>query len=324
MQTVIVLLRGGLGNQLFQYAAGLMLSDSIDGDLCLHSSDVIPDLRVWWRRFRTAIRQNWASTQQRVALRLGDRSPSILGMQSGARLLTAGEARRWGLSNRAVRRLLRGERVTTGSVRLVDSTAKLQHAALRDGNIGGDGVTILSGYFQDESIVEAVIGRVRETVSLPLATPHISRWRAWIERGTTVGVHVRRGDYLVGAHATEYASLTPDWYARSAAHLESRIRADLRYLVVSDDPQWARDMIRLPGPTEYVVHESPVEPAEDLRLLSLCQHHIIANSTFSWWGARLGETGGVVVAPSRWRKAGLEDGNLYPARWMTVEVATEA
>ena len=69
----------------------------------------------------------------------------------------------------------------------------------------------------------------------------------------------------------------------------------------SDDPAWARACLRLPGPVAFV-DDSGAEPDyEDLRLMTSCRHFIIANSTFSWWGAWLaGNEHKIVVAPRRW------------------------
>ena len=94
-------------------------------------------------------------------------------------------------------------------------------------------------------------------------------------------------------------------------------------MVVTDEPAWVRANLRLPGPVDVASGEHPSTPQEDLALLASCRHHIIANSTFSWWGARLARphgTGGDVVAPTAWHMDGspLEPGYL-PASWLTLE-----
>ena len=83
-----------------------------------------------------------------------------------------------------------------------------------------------------------------------------------------------------------------------------RVRKDIpdaHLYVFSDDPVWAKENLTLDLPTCFISHNGPDRDYEDLRLMSNCQHHIIANSSFSWWGAWLcGNPGKIVVAPDPW------------------------
>ncbi|HSR31651.1 MAG TPA: alpha-1,2-fucosyltransferase, partial [Anaerolineae bacterium] len=93
----------------------------------------------------------------------------------------------------------------------------------------------------------------------------------------SVAVHVRHGDNVKAAAAL--GVLAPAYYERAFTAICSEV-AQPRFFVFSDDPEWARSVLRTPGQTTYVAHNSPHHSYEDLRLMTLCKHHIIANSTF--------------------------------------------
>ncbi|MGA0174398.1 MAG: alpha-1,2-fucosyltransferase, partial [Phycisphaerales bacterium] len=128
----------------------------------------------------------------------------------------------------------------------------------------------------------------------------VRKWTATRRTGRPlVGVHVRRGDYLKRRIVDSVVHLSPSWYSAAAERLTER-HGELEFVVVSDDPAWCRESLRLPGPMAIASLDHPKDPLEDLALLSRCDHHILANSTFSWWGARLAAAGGDVVAPTCW------------------------
>ncbi|MBN1242903.1 MAG: alpha-1,2-fucosyltransferase [Spirochaetales bacterium] len=147
-----------------------------------------------------------------------------------------------------------------------------------------------------------------------------SRWDAAAKEDSSVSVHVRGGDYLTHGAAGVYGSVCgPDYYANAFALIEERI-ADPKFLVLTDDPEHAARMLEGVGHDYRVVNDGEFEddPGFDLHILRTCRHHIIANSTFSWWGAFLGSSsGGVTVCPDRWTDDGtvnLDD--LVPDDWI--------
>ncbi|SHL22374.1 alpha-1,2-fucosyltransferase [Roseibium suaedae] len=119
-----------------------------------------------------------------------------------------------------------------------------------------------------------------------------------IREGTTVCIHIRRGDYLKEPSALEvHGLIEPDYYERGHRMMEE-LHAPDRYLVFSDSPDLAREAL---GHLPKVVFMEPRPQEQDLALMSLCHHHIIANSSFSWWGAWLGRREGqTVIAPRYW------------------------
>lgn len=141
-----------------------------------------------------------------------------------------------------------------------------------------------------------------------------------IQASESVCVHVRRGDYVSNAAFKE--TLGPcgiDYYERALVSITARVNSP-KFFVFSDDPVWARLNLRLPGPCVTVDHNHGKSDVEDLRLMSQCRHFVIANSSFSWWGAWLcGRSDKTVVAPSRWFKQDkIPATDRIPPDWIRV------
>jgi hypothetical protein len=128
----------------------------------------------------------------------------------------------------------------------------------------------------------------------------------------SVSVHLRRGDYL-SDQVMDICSL--DYYRSAAKHMEERI-GHPTYYVFSDDADWVRRHVDfLPGAT-FIDHNKGPESYKDMHLMSRCKHHIIANSSFSWWGAWLNPSvEKIVVAPRTWFRDGRDDTDHVPSHW---------
>jgi hypothetical protein len=135
----------------------------------------------------------------------------------------------------------------------------------------------------------------------------------------SVSVHVRRGDYVSDPATNQSLGTCSAEYYRGAARLIASQVSSPRFFVFSDEPDWARANLELEGPAVFVTHNDPERGYEDMRLMAFCRHHIVANSSFSWWGAWLSNSGGIVVAPKRWFKANEWDArDLVPERWVRL------
>ncbi len=133
--------------------------------------------------------------------------------------------------------------------------------------------------------------------------------------GDSVSLHVRRSDYLWASNGRP--ALDEAWYRAAISEMSRRVAAP-RWFVFSDDLEWCRETFAdLPDAT--FVDGNDASPAEDLRLMSACRHHVIANSTFSWWGAYLGAEGGITVCPAQWFKGlATRPGAMVPEDWTMV------
>jgi hypothetical protein len=183
------------------------------------------------------------------------------------------------------------------------------------GTVYLDGLWQSEGYFKD---VEAVIRKDLEIVPPQDEVAH--RLAAQIREADAVAVHVRWFD-PPGRGPSAY-NLPVGYYQRAMAEMERRVEKPL-YVLFSDDPEAARSMLALPSKQILVVGEivKTTNPVADLWLMTQCKHFIIANSTFSWWGAWLGHNKKkIVIAPgirlegkTAWGFRG-----LLPESWLTL------
>lgn len=121
-----------------------------------------------------------------------------------------------------------------------------------------------------------------------------------IENTQSVSVHVRRGDYLNAQNFRVYGNIcTEEYYHRAMEQMKKRCKKPVFYLF-TNDTEWVRDHLFEPG-MEIIGPEAEKADYEDMYLMSRCRHNIIANSSFSWWGAWLNEhEDKKVLTPDRW------------------------
>ncbi len=283
---IIVRLMGGLGNQLFQYAAGRRLSHVRTTPLKLDLS--------------------WFDTQE---LRFYELSC----FQLEAQCATAAEVQ-----------ALRDER--PGILhRLFHRTPKPPPSWVREQNFRFDARVLdlgadafLDGYWQSEKYFLDIEPILREDFRFGKPANELNRALAdRIVSCASVSLHVRRTDYVTNPQAkARHGTCTPEYYANSVARIAQMVAAP-HFFVFSDDPAWAREKLDLHQPTTVVDLNGPDSGYEDLRLMTRCRHHIIANSSFSWWGAWLSESPAkIVIAPAQWFQDGSRDTmDLLPPTW---------
>lgn len=132
----------------------------------------------------------------------------------------------------------------------------------------------------------------------------------------SASVHVRRGDYVHDPVAARVhgGCCGPDYYRRCLDALRMR-HPDLTVFAFSDDPAWVASNLDAPAGT-VVVDSAQSSAAEDIWLMSLCRHHVVANSSFSWWGAWLSRQEGTTFAPRRWyADPSVPERDVVPANW---------
>ena len=177
--------------------------------------------------------------------------------------------------------------------------------------------TILFGFWQSEKYFQAVAEILRSEFR-PIAAPsgENARWLDEIVRIEAVCVHIRRADNVTNAAATTRACSLA-YFSRAMEYVRSTAR-NPRFFIFSDDPDWVRENFVVPDST-VVDANGPGAADEELRLMSACRHHIIANSTLSWWGAWLGEhESQIVIAPEPWFFTGRPTPDLLPKRWLRM------
>jgi hypothetical protein len=140
-----------------------------------------------------------------------------------------------------------------------------------------------------------------------------------IKNTNAVSIHIRRGDYL-SSHWQSSVHVIKDiaYYKRAVKLIEEKITAPA-YFIFSDDLQWVKQNLQLDNCT-YVEHNTGKNSFIDMYLMSLCKHNIIANSSFSWWGAWLNSnTSKIVIMPQKWMNNNTCEG-IFPEEWIKLPV----
>jgi len=178
----------------------------------------------------------------------------------------------------------------------------------------------LEGYWQSERYFKKHEQQVRNDFlfKLPLEGKNLS-FAQNLGQGNDVSVHIRRGDYVTNPNANKvHGTCSMEYYQSAINYIMQNIESPILY-IFSDDPQWVRENIKLKIRHEFIDHNRGSESFNDMRLMSMCSHHIIANSSFSWWGAWLNPNQNkIVVAPKKWFEIKLNTKDLYPRGWVQL------
>ena len=291
---VVVRLSGGLGNQLFQYAMGRYLSFSAKTELVLEDSFYFqrsPNLTP--RTFeldKFAIQARRTSAEEKKALR------SYTG-------------KIWKRFRRALP--LGGQlRYVHEPVGKILPTAR----AYKD-------QVFLDGYWQSSDYFSGIEDLLRDDLQLliPMSN-NDQRIASHMARVDAISLHVRRGDYVSNTAANKmHGVCSLDYYQKAVKFMAEQLPNPV-FFVFSDDLNWVKCNLQINNPCVYVGHNSSSMAVQDLRLMSIARHHIIANSSFSWWAAWLNPSlTKQVVRPKKWF-VGLPnlDNQICPANWVAL------
>lgn len=141
-----------------------------------------------------------------------------------------------------------------------------------------------------------------------------------ISAAQAVSIHVRRGDYAQDRITQQVHGLCGlDYYDRAAQYIAAHVAAP-HFFIFSDDMPWVKENLKLSFPVTFVDHNNESSDYNDLLLMSLCDHHIIANSSFSWWGAWLSDSAEkIVIAPQMWfANSNADTKDLLPDSWVRL------
>lgn len=178
---------------------------------------------------------------------------------------------------------------------------------------------IISGYWQKPKIFDQYGSEIRETFSFP-HHDFLDEIKNEFSGLPVVAIHIRRGDYVSDPVAQKVHHVCDeDWYLKAWSRMRSII-GPCKALVFSDDPEWVKSNIHFEGNVTYISNALEREAWVDMKAMSLCDHFIISNSTFSWWAAYLGKNNeGVVLAPSNWfRGVSTKALEICPPSWILL------
>jgi hypothetical protein len=284
---IITKLVGGLGNQMFQYAAGRALAMRQGCDLFVDRRSFV-EYKVH------------AYGLDCFRAKVDDAPAHMLPQVADSR----------------IRRIFRSL-TSAGRVPIVRERAFTFQPDL----LQQRAPAYLDGYWQSEKYFSDFADAIRKDFTVGRApSPANAAWLARIGTSLSVSIHVRRGDYVTNTEANKFhGTCDIDYYERAVRTLCARLDGSPEFFVFSDDPAWVRANLNLGAHTHHYITDNDASTNyEDLRLMSACRHHIIANSTFSWWGAWLNPSRSkIVVAPQRWFRADeMDDRDLVPPEWV--------
>jgi hypothetical protein len=140
-----------------------------------------------------------------------------------------------------------------------------------------------------------------------------------MEEENSVALHIRRGDYLSNPLAAKHHGVCPLHYYQEAIQIIVSKVQNPHFYVFSDDLEWAKKNLDLQFPVIFVGNNKGDQAFQDLRLISNCKHQIIANSSFSWWGAWLNlNPDRIVIAPKKWFLVDKDTSTLFPSDWLII------
>jgi hypothetical protein len=176
------------------------------------------------------------------------------------------------------------------------------------------------GYWQSEKYFSEFSQQIRRDFSFckPLSSDN-EEFANEINHINAVSLHVRRGDFVNNPTTLATHGLCSlDYYRAAVQYISYRVNQP-HFFIFSDDIAWTKENLEIVFPCHYVDHNQGAESHNDMRLMSLCQHHIIANSSFSWWGAWLNPSKEkIVIAPKRWFAKQIDTRDLLPPSWVVL------
>ena len=289
---IIVRLSGGLGNQMFQYAMGRSLCHRLQNTLKLDISLLKYNPHRSYALSHFNILEDFASPEEVYRFSgVPQKISQKITHRLNKPLLFARRIFPWTLNDSNRRSSQNQPRVYSEP-----------HFHFDPEVLNLRGHLYLKGYWQTEKYFKEIEHIIRKefTVKNPLVGRNLEYARQ-IQDCEAVSVHVRRGDYLTHSRWRRTHGVCPGEYYQAALEKMKEHVTGSHFFIFSDDHQWVENNIGVDRSSTIVDNNGPEAAHEDLRLMSLCQHHIIANSSFSWWAAWLKSSrNALVIAPQKW------------------------
>jgi len=280
-------IRGGLGNQLFQYCMARSLADKLNTSLGLDIRDFNAN-------------SPYSMALKNFNIRADFNPPGMIKHKKNGYLKYLSD-------------------IMSGKHKYVYKEPYLHF----DKNVNSlQNNSYLKGYWQSEKYFKNNKENILNDLSIIRnQSAQNKKLSDQIANTVSVSLHIRRGDYVSNSeynaiHGT--CSLT--YYQSAVSYLVKKIGKNFTIFAFSDDPEWAYSNLKLPVDICFVSNNSSEYNYEDLRLMAECNHNIIANSSFSWWGAWLNiNNNKTVIAPSKWyADQTIINKDIIPENWIRI------
>lgn len=181
--------------------------------------------------------------------------------------------------------------------------------------------TYVIGNFQSEKYFSAIQDEIRKDFQfkIPLEKEN-EQWKNKIENFSSVSLHIRRGDYLsIAKNVSKFAQLSLQYYYDAIKYISAKIDNPI-FFIFSDDSEWVKANLKTDFQTHFIDSNKGKNSYCDMQLMSYCKHNIIANSTFSWWGAWLNNNQDkMVIAPNAWfADISINSQDIIPSKWIKL------
>jgi hypothetical protein len=289
---IIARIHGGLGNQLFQYALGRNLALKNNTELKLDISF-----------YKTQEKRKYLLNNFNIVENfLGDKEDNNL------KAIKRKYSPSWFLN-----------KITKKIIYLKEDPQKYFQFDQRTLNTLSNMTIYLDGYWQNEKyFLDAKDHLLKELSFRNIPVPKYFDILKKIEETNSISMHFRRGDYV-----NEKGYYTPllDYYHNALDKIiQTTGNKNLRLFIFSDDIDWVKKEFKTEYPMTYVDADNNLSDYEQLIAMSKCKHNIIANSSFSWWGAWLNTNKDkLVICPPEWTEPGkYNTDSLFPNSWIRL------
>lgn len=288
-------LQGGLGNQMFQYAIARALSEHYQSSFLLDRSWFdLPQIETTPRPYQLGF------------LKIQEVAQTTVGFPKRPNRL---------------KRLLQ-QFLPFGPIVYYQQNAFEFDAELLNLDGLGQRDLFLFGYWQALPYLEPIKMILQQEFKTQHAiSDHYQSYLEHICTSESVMLHIRRGDYVNSPSAAKFhGALALSYYQQAIEELLLN-KPNAHFFIFSDDLPWAKEALPKDLQISFVENALQADDAaQELQLMCACKHHIIANSSLSWWGAWLKQDcGGFVFAPNRWiSDSSLDLSNLLPAHWQKI------
>lgn len=285
--TVIANIIGGLGNQMFQYAASYALAKKNGLELKLDLDD--------YNTFRDRNFELPYAFDLKFSIASKKDVKNLIGVHSNIYL------RRF-LYRVGYRKNMLREKPYVLNKDFFDITNSIY----------------LEGYWQNYNYFDSIKKDIRQQFKFKcLKNEEINFFFQKYKKKNVISMHVRKSDYINNKKNTHlFFNLTNNYYLQAVNFFKLKV-SNPHFLIFSDDVNWVNNNINLQN-TSYEILKPSLSPAKDMALMSLCNHNIIANSTFSWWAAWLNSSvNKIVITPQKWLKKDPQPIGLKIPEWIS-------
>ena len=180
----------------------------------------------------------------------------------------------------------------------------------------------LGGYWQSEHYFEEIAKLIKKEFQpiIELSSEDILLARKMRQNPNSVSIHIRRGDYLSNYRKiARHYICTPDYYIEAIDHLKQKLGVKAELFIFSDDPEWCKNELSINEERYQIISGTKRSSSHELIMMSHCNHHIIPNSSFSWWGAWLSQNPNkMIVSPKKWLR-NHKTPDIVPKGWIQYQ-----